>query len=48
MDCRWCDAEFDTDDWIDDGERQCEECDCQFCSEQCQREHTDENHKEAS
>ena len=47
MNCGWCDEEFDTDDWIEDGERGCESCGQQFCSEKCQREHDKEvNHAE--
>lgn len=44
MNCGWCDNEFDTDDWIEDGERECEDCDQRFCSERCQQEHNDGNH----
>ena len=45
MNCGWCDEDIDIDDWTDDGERKCEECSQEFCSEQCEREHNENNHQ---
>lgn len=44
--CAWCDEEFEYDDWIDEGEQECEECgDSKFCSAGCAVTHDRENHK---
>jgi hypothetical protein len=37
--CGWCDTEFDIDDWLDEGERKCDEHSQRFCSTECQKEH---------
>ena len=44
MNCDWCDNEFETDDWIDDGEPGCEPCSQEFCSKKCQETHIEECH----
>ncbi len=37
--CAWCDSEYEYDDWIDQGEPECDEHGKQFCCADCLNEH---------